>query len=318
MTEQNNSQCPQCGEPVESNWRICPVCEIRLQSPICPGCGQSVKENWKRCPACESLLVCAQCKHRFQKGESACPTCSPAVDAPKDTGRLEPFEDSVTGMQMVPVAGGTFQMGDEFNQGSDNERPVHSVTLDDFYIATTPVTQKQWCKLMPDNPSQFKGPDRPVEQITWDAAMHIINLLNQTHQGSYLFDLPTEAQWEYAARSGGKKQLYAGGDNISTLAWYEDNSRGSTQPVATKAANGLGLFDMSGNVWEWCKDAYQADVYSSYPIHNPFVDLPTLDRVIRGGSWHLDAWSTRCARRFSCARDFCGPGLGFRVVMVKL
>ncbi len=209
-------------------------------------------------------------------------------------------------------------MGDLFSKGSDNELPVCTVSLDGFYIAVTPVTQQQWQKLLPENPARFKGHSRPVEQISWDDAMQFIHQLNDEYNGRFFFDLPTEAQWEYAARSGGKSELYAGGDNINAVAWYEENSQGRTQPVATKSPNGLGLYDMSGNVWEWCKDAYSADVYRNYSSLNPCIDLPTMDRTIRGGSWHLDAWSARCSRRSACARDFFGPGLGFRPVMIPL
>jgi formylglycine-generating enzyme required for sulfatase activity len=129
------------------------------------------------------------------------------------------------------------------------------------------------------------------------------------------YGLPTEAQWEYAARSAGADDLYAGGDDIDAVAWYEANSQGTTHPVGQKRPNALGLYDMSGNLWEWCRDTYQPDAYDRHGGRNPVAASGGPDRVIRGGSWNLDAWSARCARRFNFRADFHGPGLGFRLVM---
>ena len=307
------SHCPNCNEPVQPTWRICPVCETRLIELTCPVCGQPVKENWKRCPECEALLLCSICRRRVPKGHHVCPHCTPTVAAVDEKPSPSTWTESVCGIEMVLVPGGRFKMGDTFDQGSDNEKPVHEIGLDPFYIGRCCVTQAQWLRLMPENPSHFQEPDRPVEQVTWDDAMQFIARLNAAHHGQPIFDLPTEGQWEYAARSGGRQELYAGGDDIQSVAWYEANSQGHTHPVGTRAPNGLGLCDMSGNVWEWCRDSFAADAYSRHAAHNPLVELSDADRVIRGGSWHLDAWSARCARRFSCAADFLGSGLGFRV-----
>lgn len=206
-------------------------------------------------------------------------------------------------------------MGDPFDEGLENEKPLHEVRLDEFYISHTPVTQAQWLALMDDNPSSFQGAHHPVEQVTFDDAMDFTRKLSQAHHGLFQFCLPTEAQWEFAARSGGKSERYAGGDDIGALAWYEDNSQGSTHPVGGKAPNGLGLYDMSGNVWEWCLDSFDLKAYTRHAKQNPQVDRPGADRVIRGGSWNLDSWSARCARRFNFRADAFGPGLGFRLVM---
>jgi formylglycine-generating enzyme required for sulfatase activity len=129
--------------------------------------------------------------------------------------------------------------------------------------------------------------------------------------------LPTETQWEYAARSGGLDDLYAGGGDVDAVAWYAANSQGTTRAVGTKRPNALGLYDMSGNVWEWCRDTYQADAYGRHSPRNPVIESSGEDRVIRGGSWNLDAWSARCARRFNFRADLLGPGLGFRLVMLR-
>jgi formylglycine-generating enzyme required for sulfatase activity len=208
-------------------------------------------------------------------------------------------------------------MGDTLGQGVENEQPVHQVTLDDFHISRHPVTQAQWTLLMKENPSEFKQADHPVEQVTWSDACEFARKLTKAMQKRLYFMLPTETQWEYAARSGGLDELYAGGNDIDTLAWYAANSRSTTHAVGRKRPNALGLYDMSGNVGEWCRDTYQPDAYGRHNSRNPVVESTGEDRVIRGGSWNLDAWSARCARRFSLRADFWGPGLGFRLVMLS-
>jgi len=307
------TKCPGCGQDVQTGWKICPLCETRLQAVLCPQCGVQVQPNWKRCPQCEVALVCSQCAQRIPDGKKGCPRCQ------SDEVTLEPlpqsFVDEICRIEMVLVLGGTFDMGDLIGDGMENELPVHKVTLDTFYIGRYTVTQAQWSSLTPENPSRFQDVDRPVEQVTWDDACAFAQRLTQAHSGRFCFDLPTETQWEFAARSGGKPERYAGGDDIDRLAWYEVNSGSHTQPVGTKAPNGLGVFDMSGNVWEWCRDTFRTDAYVSHAANNPEINMNAADRVIRGGSWNLDAWSARCARRFSFRADLFGPGLGFRLVM---
>jgi formylglycine-generating enzyme required for sulfatase activity len=313
-------QCPSCGEPVKSTWKICPACETRLQAQTCAACGAHVKENWKRCPECEAQLVCPTCQRRFAGGQTQCPQClQPAPGATLDSPAAEVITDAVCGIELVRVTGGPFQMGDTFGDGIENEGPVHRVNLHEFYIARYPVTQAQWLRLRPENPSRFQGPDHPVEQVAWDDAVAFARGLTEAHKGRFIFRLPSEAEWEYAARSGGREERYAGGNAVEQVAWISDNSQGRTQPVGRKAPNGLGLFDMSGNVWEWCRDLFAVDAYHRHSPANPVIENESSseipDRVIRGGSWNLDAWSARCARRFSFKADFFGPGLGFRLVM---
>ena len=226
----------------------------------------------------------------------------------------EPFVEPVTGMTMVPVPGGTFSMGDTFSEGVEDEKPVHEVTLSDFYMAVAPVTQAQWRCLMADNPSQFVADDHPVEQVSLADVMAFIDKLNAGSPAGLHFDLPSEAQWEYAARSGGKPERFAGGSELDAVGWYAENNPGGTAAVATKQSNGLGLYDMSGNVWEWCRDHYHEDAYRRHAAQDPVYGDGGPDRVIRGGSWHLDAWSARCARRFRFDPELFGPALGFRIV----
>jgi formylglycine-generating enzyme required for sulfatase activity len=286
------------------------MCETRLQALRCPQCGASVEKVWKRCPECEAPLVCRQCRKRLPPGAKSCPECRTGPDFGQT------WIDTQCGIEMIYIYGGVFDMGDAFDEGLDNETPLHKVRLSAFYMSRTPVTQSQWSALMPDNPSGFQGPDHPVEQVTYADALKFAEKLSRAHDGSLRFALPTEAQWEFAARSGGQAERYAGGGDVDAVAWYEDNSRGSTHPVGRKAPNGLGLHDMSGNVWEWCQDSFAPDAYVRHAPLNPLVDLPGTDRVIRGGSWNLDSWSARCARRFSFRADAFGPGLGFRLVML--
>ena len=231
-----------------------------------------------------------------------------------DTGK--PYTEPITGMRFVFIPGSTFLMGDTFNEGVEDEKPVHEVSVSDFYMAACPVTQAQWNCLMDENPSNFVGDDHPVEQVTLIDVQAFIDKLNAASEGGMHFDLASEAQWEYAARSGGKDELVAGGQDLEAVAWFEDNSSGGTAPVGSKAPNGLGLYDMSGNVWEWCRDIYHPEAYRRHAKKDPVCTQGGTDRVIRGGSWHLDAWSARCSRRFRFDPDLFGPALGFRVVMV--
>jgi formylglycine-generating enzyme required for sulfatase activity len=217
-------------------------------------------------------------------------------------------------MEFVRVPGGRFEMGDAFQEGSGNEKPLHEVQVDGFYMGKYPVTQAQWKRLMAGNPAQFRGDQLPVEQVSWHAARAFIQELTRAGGGRQKFRLPTEAEWEYAARSGGRMERYAGSDDPDAVAWFEENSGGTTHPVGRKAPNALGLYDMSGNVWEWCQDIFNEDAYDRHSGQNPVCRSGGRDRVIRGGSWNVDAWSVRCSKRFSLSPDFFGAGLGFRLV----
>jgi formylglycine-generating enzyme required for sulfatase activity len=184
-------------------------------------------------------------------------------------------------LDMIFVEGGTFMMGSD--DGHPSEAPIHSITLDSFYIGKFQITQAQWEAIMDYNPSYFKGNNLPVEQVSWDDAQEFIKKLNQKilpspQRGK--FRLLTEAEWEYAARGGNKSKgyKYAGSNNINEVAWYRENSDRKTHLVGQKKANELGIFDMSGNVWERCEDLFD----EAYPARNRNES----DRVMRGGgSW---------------------------------
>lgn len=205
---------------------------------------------------------------------------------------------------MVRVEGGTFTMGATSEQGSDaesDEKPVHQVTLSSFRICKYEVTQELWEAVMGSNPSDFKGAKRPVENVSWEDCQAFISKLNQLTKKKYR--LPTEAEWEYAARGGNRSNgyKYAGGNNIADVAWYEDNSGDQTHDVGTKRANELGLYDMAGNIWEWCSDWYVK--YSSSSQTNPKGPSSGSIGVCRGGCWTNYA---KCCR-VSYRRDTMPP-----------
>jgi formylglycine-generating enzyme len=199
-------------------------------------------------------------------------------------------------IEMVFVKGGCFQMGDTFGDGGSDEKPVHEVCVKDFYIGKYVVTQGQWQAVMGNNPSYFKGCGNncSVENVSWDDAQEFIQKLKEMTGKKYR--LPSEAEWEYAARSGGKKEQWAGTSSLDELkdyAWYSDNSGKKTHPVGQKKPNGLGIYDMSGNVWEWVSDYYDEKYYERSPKDNPLGPLSGSGKVLRGGSWFTDSFPSR-------------------------
>jgi formylglycine-generating enzyme required for sulfatase activity len=222
-------------------------------------------------------------------------------------------------LEMVAVQGGTFTMGCTGEQGGDcdsDEKPTFQATVSDFYIGRYEITQAQWRALMGastslSSPSYFKNCDNcPVENVSWNDVQEFIKKLNQ--QMGKKYRLPTEAEWEYAARGGlrSKGYKYAGSNSIDEVAWYTSNSGSKTKPVGGKKPNELGLYDMSGNVWEWCEDWYSS--YTSNSKNNPTGPY----RVLRGGSWDTYARGCRVSRRGSITPGNRGGSRGFRLVLV--
>ena len=217
---------------------------------------------------------------------------------------------------MMPVAGGTFRMGATKSEDSDAdewESPIHDVTLSDYYIGKTEVTQALWHAVMRNNPSKFLSDNRPVESVSWNDCQEFIRKLNA--KTGMNFRLPTEAEWEYAARGGNKSRgyKYSGSNNIDAVAWYEGNAKSKTHPVGTKQPNELGIYDMSGNVWEWCNDCY--GYYSSNAQTNPKGVVSSAYRVCRGGYWDNSTKYCRSANRLSNVPDYRNYGIGFRIVL---
>jgi formylglycine-generating enzyme required for sulfatase activity len=236
---------------------------------------------------------------------------------------------------MVYVEGGTFMMGATIigrkngwlnflgkqdnavydREASSDEKPAHQVILSSFSIGKYEVTQEEWEAVMGSNPSQFKGAKRPVEQVSWDDCQEFIRKLNALT--GKRFRLPTEAEWEYAARGGNRSQgyKYASGNNIGSVAWYEGNSNSETHLVGQKQSNELGLYDMAGNVWEWCQDWYDSSYYGNSPSTNPVNNTSASLRVARGGSWLNLAGNCRMSFRNFRAPGYRSSYLGLRLVL---
>lgn len=219
---------------------------------------------------------------------------------------------------MVRVEGGTFTMGATPEQGNDaasDEKPAHQVTLSDYYIGRYEVTQKEWQAVMGNNQSMLKGDNLPVENVSWNDCQDFVNKLNQLT--GLKFRLPTEAEWEYAARGGKHSRgfKYSGSNNIGDIAWYDYNSGDKTHQVGTKEPNELGIYDMSGNVYEWCSDSFGS--YSSSLQINPTGPSSGSDRVLRDGGFHNSlAWAFRVSRRSHRNPSDRHGYIGFRVVLV--
>jgi formylglycine-generating enzyme required for sulfatase activity len=252
------------------------------------------------------------------------------------------WRDPRLGMSFAWVPAGCFVMGcgDWMPDCRDSEKPPHKVCLTGFWMARHEVTQQQWRRLMGSNPSDAKrcGTQCPVEEVSWYEAMEFAKKLSA--KTGYRFRLPTEAEWEYACRSGGKKEPYAGGGSVDNVAWYKENADGSPHPVGRKLPNGLGIFDMSGNVWEWCLDSFDKDAFlkATKTLENPvFVNDKFMDiyregytrildilqgasgyRSVRGGSWRNAADRLRCTDRIKGDPASRRDWLGFRLVREEI
>ena len=225
--------------------------------------------------------------------------------------------------KMVKVAGGTFTMGataEQEDDARDCERPAHQVTLSDYYIGQTEVTQALWTAVMGSNPSSSKGDNLPVELVNWNKCQIFIEKLNNllsNELGGKHFALPTETQWEFAARGGNQSTgyKYAGSNDINDVAWYV-YSGGMTHPVAQKQPNELGLYDMSGNVEEWCQDWYDEGYYRISPENNPQGPASGTLRVLRGGSWFNFAKFCRVSYRHGNTPFNRLSDRGFRLCLI--
>jgi formylglycine-generating enzyme required for sulfatase activity len=318
--------CKTCGEKLQEGWKACPHCgaaagntapSLSPQTPTTASTEPPEKNNTARnvlitvAIIIMGVIIWAVYTNNSDQSVSSTPVPVPTpAPAPNN---------------MVRIPGGTFQMGN--NNGGSDEKPAHTVTVSAFYMGKYEVTQREWQEVMGSNPSSFKGDNLPVEDVSWLEVIEYCNkrsiregrtpayTVNGTsvswNRNANGYRLPTEAEWEYAARGSQAVTVsYSGSNNIDVVAWYGGNSGNKTHPVGTKQPNSFGLYDMSGNVWEWCWDWHGA--YASGSQNDPQGPATGSDRVIRGGSWNDDASFCALSFRFSI-----GGGriyyLGFRV-----
>ena len=257
----------------------------------------------------------AEAQRREALAESALAEARAEFDAALASGAIKAsFRDCADCPEMVAIAPGSFEMGS--SNGDKNEKPVHRVNISrGFAIGKTEVTQAEWKSIMGDNPSHFNGffnscgDNCPVEQVSWNDVKVFIQKLNAKTGKQYR--LPSEAEWEYACRAGGKHE-YCGSDTVDSIAWYSGNSGQKTHPVAGKQANAFGLFDMSGNVWEWVEDSYH-DSYAGAPNDGSAWQGNNSLRVLRGGSWDFIPQYTRAADRIRDVPAGRNSLFGFRL-----
>lgn len=237
-----------------------------------------------------------------------CPVCGQVLE--KSNMDLSFNVKGVTFI-MKYVEGGTFMMGEDCYVDYD-ERPQHEVKLDSYYIGETQVTQELWKAVMGDNPSKFIGNKLPVENVSWNDCKKFIEKLNIITGKS--FNLPTEAQWEYAAR-GGINAVAGSCNDVMQESWNNENSDRETHPVGKKRANPLGLYDVLGNVWEWCCDYYNKKYYSDSPYINPTGPISGSNRVLRGGSWETSPNLCRVTRRIDYRPGYSNSFTGLRLAL---
>ncbi len=299
--------CRECGA------HFCNTCEgwfredrKRGQPPLCESCYKSEQERLER----ERKEMEEQERLRKQREEEE------RLRKEAEEREKKKLTNSI-GMKFVKIPAGEFRMG---SAEYDDEGPVHEVAIPEaFYLGKYPVTQKQWKAVMGNNPSYFKGDDRPVENVSWDDAQEFINRLNEK-EGTDEYCLPSEAEWEYACRAG-TTTSYSFGDGESKLreyAWYDDNSGGKSKPVGKKKPNPWGLYDMHGNVYEWCQDEWYDYYYGAPDDGSAWEDGTSpfrfSDRVIRGGGWYFGARGCRSATRGRNSPGISDYGLGFRLL----
>ena len=228
---------------------------------------------------------------------------------------IEPLPKGLA-FKMIEVVGDSFKMGGSDGEALNREKPIHEVSVQSFYIGEFPVTQELWQAVMNNNPSNFKELKRPVEQVSWNDTQDFLKKLNEVTGKDYR--LPTEAEWEFAARGGihSEEYIYAGSDRLTEVGWYRENSGRETHPVGKKSANELGIYDMSGNVWEWVEDQWHDDYQDAPTDGSAWVDADQgAYRVCRGGSWLRNARYCRVSFRDFNSPGFRGNSLGFRLAL---
>jgi len=249
-----------------------------------------------------AVAVFAAVLPRFLANETAAPAAGSS-----DTLRLK------MGMEMVLVPGGEFSMGSPASS-LPSEQPVRTVRVEPFYLGRFEVTQAQWRAVMGDNPSTIKDPRRPVDQVTWEQAQEFVGRLNRL-ENTNKYRLPTEAEWEYAARAGVTTTYPSGDDaqDLEAFAWFGQQGNVGTRPVGQRRPNDFGLYDMLGNVWEWVQDCWNPDYAGAPQDARPQLHGDCSVRVLRGGGWNSDAAYVRFAVRGTYVPDLNDPSNGLRL-----
>ena len=314
-------KCPNCKNEVFPEWKRCPYCEYKPHVCSKQECSYGwLPNNAHFCPLCGSPVKGEEnlgLKEIIKKTIGTISSSSVSLLASSSSNLSSPSDekhdlDIVIGdvsFKMISVKGGSFLMGATEEQGNDfynDERPVHRVTLSDYYIGETVVTQALWKAVMGYNPSYYKGDNLPVEKVSWDDCHEFLKQLNK--RTGKTFSLPSEAEWEYAARGGNKSKgfKYAGSNDVNKVAWYSEDGKFETHVVRQKEANELGLYDMSGNVREWCQDNWKRD-YNATPDSSY--------RVVRGGGCDNNAKLCRVTCRYFYTPSFVSAHVGFRLIL---
>jgi sulfatase modifying factor 1 len=314
--------------PASAIAQDCDCCKIRTlgQQKYDAGDYTGAKSTWETAQKMGDAAKCTDLDALIAKAKKKIPPPKPKPTAkPKTSSTEKPKQTSAnpvtsisspvthgkkSGLTMIPVTGGTYTMGSPSNEANrSNDECQHSVTVDNFAIGQYEVTQADWQEVMGTTPAYFKNcGECPVEMVSWNDVQEFIKAANQKYSRKYR--LPTEAEWEYAARVGKKSQgyLYSGGQTLNEVAWYSSNSDNHTHEVGTKKANELGLFDMTGNVWEWCSDEW-----GPYPGCAEPEEGSSIHRVLRGGSWGLDDNACRVANRVRYNVTYRYFSYGFRL-----
>lgn len=290
---------------------------------ICPVCSEEAEINSLSCPRCGWAYVPFTSKKLDEKRlDTSRRVWNRGISSQQETVEVvsKKFPQPIIKLidNMVRVEGGSFMMGGTPEQGEEafsDEKPPHKVTVSTFYIGRYPVTQDQWKAVMGSNPSYFQGERHPVEQVNWTDCQDFVKKLSKITGKK--FRLPTEAEWEFAARGGVKRNgyKYSGGNQLSLLAWYNENSGSTSHEVGQKTPNELGLYDMSGNIWEWVQD-WKGD-FTDEEQTNPTGPETGDEKVCRGGGWNREHDRCRVSYRGDDEPDLRYRSLGLRVVLDK-